>query len=61
MGKLPLPERFSFETDFMAKHIGQIDLFGYKSDTYFIDIGIPEDYVKAQVELGDYFEEGFIS
>lgn len=42
---------FSFEVDFMHKKINDISAFAFMSDGYFIDIGIPEDYKKAQNEL----------
>lgn len=49
------PEKFSFEKDFLEQTItdenGQACLKGYVSDRYFIDIGIPADYLKAQEEL----------
>lgn len=41
-------EVFSFETDFMEKKTEQLNIFEFKSSAYFIDIGIPEDYYKAQ-------------
>ncbi len=43
---------FSMETDFMEKQVNRLRIEGYKSKKYFIDIGIPEDYQKANV----YFE-----
>jgi D-glycero-alpha-D-manno-heptose 1-phosphate guanylyltransferase len=46
-----LPTKFSFETDFLQKYLNQIQVHGFVSDSYFIDIGIPEDYQKAQREL----------
>ena len=50
-----LPEKFSFEKDYLEKNITSFGnkpvLFGLTQDKYFIDIGIPEDYEKAQVEL----------
>jgi D-glycero-alpha-D-manno-heptose 1-phosphate guanylyltransferase len=46
-----LPESFSFETDFVAKHLSELRPFAYRSDGYFIDIGVPEDYRRAQAEL----------
>jgi len=49
----PLPEKFSFEKDYLEKNIGKRKLFGLAQDSYFIDIGIPEDYAKAQEELKD--------
>lgn len=45
------PEKFSFEKDFLEKEAGQNTLSGFRSEGYFIDIGIPEDYQKAQSEL----------
>jgi D-glycero-alpha-D-manno-heptose 1-phosphate guanylyltransferase len=50
-----LPEKFSFEKDYLEKNIRSKNqrstLFGQVQDEYFIDIGIPEDYKKAQVEF----------
>lgn len=42
-----LPVKFSFEKDFLEKIIDKQDVYGFISDGYFIDIGIPEDYNKA--------------
>jgi D-glycero-alpha-D-manno-heptose 1-phosphate guanylyltransferase len=44
-------EKFSFEKDMMEKRVAKDIITGYKSDNYFIDIGIPEDYERAKVEL----------
>ena len=46
-----MPEKFSFETDFMQAKISQLHSNGFITDGYFIDIGIPEDYTKAQTEI----------
>jgi D-glycero-alpha-D-manno-heptose 1-phosphate guanylyltransferase len=46
-----LPEKFSFEKDYMEALVGQRRFFGYSQDEYFIDIGIPSDYQRAQEEL----------
>jgi len=46
-----LPEKFSFETDYLEKYYNKRRMFGIAQDEYFIDIGIPEDYARAQVEL----------
>ncbi|MBY0346872.1 MAG: nucleotidyltransferase family protein [Hydrotalea flava] len=46
-----LPEKFSFEKDYLEQKTGKSELFGYVQDEYFIDIGIPDDYLKAQAEL----------
>ena len=45
----PWPEIFSFEKDYLEKK--QSGLFGIRQDGYFIDIGIPEDYTRAQTEF----------
>ncbi len=45
------PERFSFEKDLLEKYVTQLHFYGLALDGYFIDIGIPEDYAKAQTEL----------
>lgn len=47
----PSTEKFSFESDFMGKTIKKMSFGGLIMDQYFIDIGIPEDYKKAQKEL----------
>jgi D-glycero-alpha-D-manno-heptose 1-phosphate guanylyltransferase len=51
---IPFEKKFSFEKDYLEKHLLERDIFGYKEDAYFIDIGIPEDYQKAQTEIGSY-------
>lgn len=42
---------FSFETDYLEKHVNEGEFIGFEQKGYFIDIGIPEDYRKAQNEL----------
>jgi len=42
---------FSFERDFLAAHVEELDIYGVPYDGYFIDIGIPEDYIRAQNDL----------
>ncbi|MBF8984852.1 nucleotidyltransferase family protein [Lutibacter sp. B2] len=54
--KIKMMENFSFENDFVIKHIDHLKLYGFISDTYFIDIGIPKDYKKVQIELPTYIE-----
>jgi D-glycero-alpha-D-manno-heptose 1-phosphate guanylyltransferase len=46
-----LPEKFSFENDFLVQELPGKKLDGLLQDGYFIDIGIPEDYNKAQKDL----------
>jgi D-glycero-alpha-D-manno-heptose 1-phosphate guanylyltransferase len=43
-----LPEKFSLEKDFFEKYLETLYLTGFESNAFFIDIGIPEDYDKAQ-------------
>lgn len=50
---MDLPDMFSFETGFMEKNIKTLFCNAFISDNYFIDIGIPEDYYKADRELKD--------
>jgi D-glycero-alpha-D-manno-heptose 1-phosphate guanylyltransferase len=65
---LELPEKFSFEKDYLQKETAKarIDgkrgqdrparggLFGLVQAGYFIDIGIPADYERAQTEMKTY-------
>ena len=46
-----LPQKFSFETDYLEKYYRERKMYGVVQDEYFIDIGIPEDYERAQLEL----------
>jgi D-glycero-alpha-D-manno-heptose 1-phosphate guanylyltransferase len=46
-----LPEKFSFETDFLQKYYQTEEFYGLRCFSYFRDIGIPEDYIKAQDEF----------
>ncbi len=46
-----LPEKFSFETAVLPTVTAQGSCNGLVQDCYFIDIGIPEDYERAQREL----------
>lgn len=45
------PDKFSFEKDYLEKFYNQRRVYGLVQDKYFIDIGIPEDYNRAQQEL----------
>lgn len=44
----PADKPFSIEQDYFQKIAGQGHLFGKAFSSYFIDIGLPEDYTKAQ-------------
>ncbi|MDE3213548.1 MAG: nucleotidyltransferase family protein [Bacteroidota bacterium] len=47
----PLPEKFSFEKDYLESKVSSRKMYGFVQDGYFIDIGIPEDYLRAQEEF----------
>lgn len=46
-----MPEKFSFETDFMEKNLSDLKICAMRCNEYFIDIGIPADYEKANKDL----------
>jgi D-glycero-alpha-D-manno-heptose 1-phosphate guanylyltransferase len=46
-----LPDKFSFEKDYLEKLYTVRPMYGVVQDEYFIDIGIPEDFEKANREL----------
>ena len=43
--------KFSFETHFLECEVATGGLYGLVQDGYFIDIGIPEDFAKANIDL----------
>ena len=49
------PEKFSFEKDFLEPEAANNHVNGCISGAYFIDIGIPEDYSRAQREIPEWF------
>jgi D-glycero-alpha-D-manno-heptose 1-phosphate guanylyltransferase len=57
--KESLPEKFSFE-EYLERNVSSTNgtktrMYGIVQDKYFIDIGIPEDYERAQIELQQNF------
>ena len=53
---LNMPVKFSFEKDVLQQFTSQQPQFaGMAFDNYFIDIGIPDDYHKAQREFASLF------
>lgn len=48
------PEKFSFEKDVLEPLSAKGVVGGWVSDRYFLDIGVPEDYARAQTELPQY-------
>ena len=49
-------KKFSFETDILQCNVHKDIIGGFISDGYFIDIGIPEDYERANRELCKYLK-----
>jgi D-glycero-alpha-D-manno-heptose 1-phosphate guanylyltransferase len=52
LSDFPMPARFSFEQDLVEPNIDRIQPRAFQSDAYFIDMGVPEDYQRAQREIG---------
>ncbi|GHU63380.1 D-mannose-1-phosphate guanyltransferase [Bacteroidia bacterium] len=48
-----LPEKFSLEKDFFEKVTSSGRLAGFPVNGYFIDIGVPEDYERAQTDFAN--------
>lgn len=53
-----LPESFSFEADFQRPGVGRVAMFAWPARGYFIDIGVPDDYARAQSELIPFIQAG---
>ncbi len=50
-----MPEgEFSFERDFLPANLKKLKVYGFPWAGYFIDIGISDDYQKAQFELASF-------
>jgi D-glycero-alpha-D-manno-heptose 1-phosphate guanylyltransferase len=48
LDSVALPEKYSFERDFLERHVTRLRPLGVEADAYFIDIGIPEDLARAR-------------
>jgi len=46
-----VPKSFSLEREFLTPNVAQLRPCGYYTDGYFIDIGVPVDYQRAQSEI----------
>ncbi len=57
LNQITSKEKFSFEEEVLTPGAKRNDLYGYVTDGYFIDIGIPEDYNKAQIDFKTVFDE----
>lgn len=54
LNKTEVLKPFSIEKDFFETRINELNLMGFEYDGYFIDIGIPEDYNKAQIDFKNF-------
>lgn len=52
--KTPGEKPFSIENDFFAPHCSDLFFTAFGSSGYFIDIGVPEDYFRAQHEFASF-------
>jgi D-glycero-alpha-D-manno-heptose 1-phosphate guanylyltransferase len=48
LGDYQMPAAFSFERDFLAAHLDSLRPAAFCSGAQFIDIGVPEDFARAQ-------------
>lgn len=48
LARFPLGTPFSLETDYLARAVGEIEFRAFVTRGLFIDIGLPEDYLRAQ-------------
>lgn len=46
-----LPRKHSFEKDYFERYVAEANMYGFVSNEYFIDIGIPSDFEKAQQDF----------
>jgi D-glycero-alpha-D-manno-heptose 1-phosphate guanylyltransferase len=51
LNEFALGQSFSLENDFLAKTVGEQRTDVFVTAGHFIDIGVPEDYARAQTEL----------
>lgn len=54
LSMLPQEEAFSLETSFLVPQAGQGKVAGFTDTDGFIDIGVPEDYRRAQTLFGGH-------
>ncbi|WP_317898521.1 nucleotidyltransferase family protein [Aurantibacillus circumpalustris] len=50
----PSNTNFSIEKDFFEKQLNKLKIKGFEFNGYFIDIGVPEDYKKAQDDFKEF-------
>jgi len=47
----PVGSAFSLEQDILGKRVTDLRIFGAVTESYFIDIGIPQDLARARLEI----------
>lgn len=52
-----MPDKFSFEKKFLEVYFSRLTMVGFIQNTYFIDIGVPNDYQRAQKELKNFITD----
>jgi len=50
------PRKFSLEKDFLAISCHGIPMYSFQTEAFFLDMGIPEDYTRAQLLLPSFIE-----
>lgn len=53
-----VPTKFSFEKDILERYVGELRFSGCVHEGYFVDIGIPEDFARAQTEIRQFYWPG---
>lgn len=48
---VPAGVAFSFEADFLPPRLGELRVCAFTGTGYFVDIGVPEDYLRARSDL----------
>lgn len=48
------PVKFSLESEFLEKKYTTLNFYGFESNAYFLDIGVPSDYKKAQDDFKQF-------
>jgi len=55
--KRSFTEKYSFEKEYLGKVVKQRCISGLTFDSYFLDIGIPESYMKAQIDFKQFHSQ----
>jgi NDP-sugar pyrophosphorylase family protein len=58
LNRIPTQKQVSLEKDVFPDLISKHKVFGFVTDGYFLDIGVPDDFRRAQVDLPERFGVG---